>query len=59
MHKVDLYRHYAHQAVETAQEATSRNEKAVLLEIAEAWLRLADATVAKKPSELAASKHLH
>jgi len=43
MHKVDLYRHYAHQAVETAKEATSRNEKADLLQIAETWLQLANA----------------
>ena len=52
MQKVDRYRHYARQAAETAKEATSRNEKADLLEIAEAWLQIADA---KEPDERAAS----
>ena len=59
MHKGDLCRYYARQAAETAKEATSRNEKADLLEIAEAWLDLADATAAKKSTELHISKHLH
>lgn len=52
MRKVDQYRHYARQAAETTKEATSRNEKADLLEIAEAWLQIADA---KEPNERAAS----
>jgi hypothetical protein len=44
MHKLDRYRRYAHQALETAREATTKNEKAELLEIAEAWLQLANST---------------
>jgi len=60
MQKIDLYRHYARQAIETAEEATSKNEKADLLEIAEAWLRLAHSTAAgEKHSQSAPSKHLH
>lgn len=60
MQKVDLYRHYARQAIETAEEATSKNEKADLLEIGEAWLRLANSmTAGEKLSPLAPSKHLH
>ena len=41
MEKVDQYRRYARQAIEAAREATAKNEKNDLLEIAEAWLELA------------------
>ena len=59
MHKVDRYRHYAHQAIQTAREATAKNEKAELLEIAEAWLQLANSTAtSNQPDDLPVSKHL-
>ena len=60
MQKVDLYRHYARQAIETAEEATSKREKADLLEIADAWLRLANSNVARdERSHFGIAKHLH
>ena len=48
MQKIDLYRQYARQAVETAEIATSKYEKADLLEIAEAWQQLANSIVSVK-----------
>jgi len=60
MQKVDMYHHYARQAIDAAGEATSKNEKTDLLEIAEAWLQLANSTAASdKPLHLASSKDLH
>jgi hypothetical protein len=44
MEKVDQYRRYARQAIGAAREATAKNEKNDLLEIAETWLQLANST---------------
>ena len=54
MEKVDQYRRYARQAIEAAREATAKNEKNDLLEIAETWLQLANSTPSNdKPNYLA------
>ena len=54
MEKVDQYRRYARQAIEAAREATAKNEKNDLLEIAETWLQLAHSTpTSDKPNYLA------
>ena len=42
MASVDAYRHYAAQCVKMAQRSEDLNEKAVLMEMAAKWLRLAD-----------------
>jgi hypothetical protein len=58
MQKVDLYRQYARQAIETAEIATSKNEKADLLEIAEAWQQLANSTVSETATHFLPYRHL-
>jgi hypothetical protein len=41
MSLVDRYREFAAECVRAAQQATNADDKASLLEMAEAWLRLA------------------
>jgi len=59
MQKAELYRHYARQAIETAEKASSKYEKASLLEIAQAWLGLANSAAPIDQHGIAPSGHLH
>jgi hypothetical protein len=47
--KTQRYEHYARECLRLAQHAKSSQEKDLLVQMAEAWLRLAEASSLEKP----------
>jgi len=51
MAKADEYRRYASECVRLAQHTSGTAEKALLLQMAETWRRLAERADARKPDD--------
>ena len=47
----DLYRKYAAECLSVAQQIQNPNEKAMLLEMAQMWQRLAEKAVGEEPDK--------
>jgi hypothetical protein len=56
MSRVELYRNYAAESVRLARQATNPTDKALLLEMADSWIRMAERAAARTDCDDAA-KH--